>query len=90
MKLSQMIVQALDEKSSPLQQLPHISLEVLRHFSTRKVCDCIILYRLPGALPLKSYVTFSFQCVVKCTHTISNMGPSLTVLFLTIKLLLFD
>ncbi|KAL8586617.1 hypothetical protein ACOMHN_040125 [Nucella lapillus] len=36
MKLSQMIVQALDEKSSPLQQLPHISPDMLRHFTTRK------------------------------------------------------
>ncbi|CAG5121065.1 unnamed protein product, partial [Candidula unifasciata] len=37
MKLSQMVVQALDEKSSPLQQLPHITAEMLRHFTTRKV-----------------------------------------------------
>ncbi|BFZ09267.1 hypothetical protein BsWGS_12306 [Bradybaena similaris] len=36
MKLSQMVVQALDEKSSPLQQLPHITAEMLRHFTTRK------------------------------------------------------
>ncbi|XP_076444580.1 translocation protein SEC63 homolog isoform X2 [Babylonia areolata] len=36
MKLSQMIVQAIDEKASPLQQLPHISPDMLRHFTTRK------------------------------------------------------
>ncbi|KAI8791769.1 translocation protein SEC63 homolog [Biomphalaria glabrata] len=36
MKMSQMVVQALDEKSSPLQQLPHITPEMLRHFTTRK------------------------------------------------------
>lgn len=36
MKLSQMIVQALDEKASPIQQLPHISPDMLRFFITRK------------------------------------------------------
>ncbi|GFO42663.1 translocation protein sec63 homolog [Plakobranchus ocellatus] len=36
MKLSQMVIQALDEKSSPLLQLPHISPDMLRHFMTRK------------------------------------------------------
>ncbi|CAL1544944.1 unnamed protein product [Lymnaea stagnalis] len=36
MKMSQMVVQALDEKSSPLQQLPHITPDILRHFTTRK------------------------------------------------------
>ncbi|BFZ25302.1 hypothetical protein BsWGS_28341 [Bradybaena similaris] len=36
MKLSQMVVQALDEKSSPLLQLPHITADMLRHFTTRK------------------------------------------------------
>jgi translocation protein SEC63 len=37
MKLSQMIVQALDEKASPVQQLPHITPDMLRYFTTRKV-----------------------------------------------------
>ena len=37
MKLSQMIIQALDEKSSPLLQLPYITPDMLRHFMTRKV-----------------------------------------------------
>ncbi|XP_041351703.1 translocation protein SEC63 homolog [Gigantopelta aegis] len=36
MKLSQMIIQAVEEKSSPLQQLPHINSELLRHFVSRK------------------------------------------------------
>lgn len=36
MKLSQMIVQALDEKASPIQQLPHITPDMLRYFTTRK------------------------------------------------------
>nr|KAG5706886.1 hypothetical protein BaRGS_021392 [Batillaria attramentaria] len=36
MKLSQMIVQALDEKASPVQQLPHITPDMLRYFTTRK------------------------------------------------------
>lgn len=36
MKLSQMIVQALDEKASPIQQLPHITPDMLRYFFTRK------------------------------------------------------
>ncbi|RUS73201.1 hypothetical protein EGW08_019047 [Elysia chlorotica] len=36
MKLSQMIIQALDEKSSPLLQLPHLTPDMLRHFMTRK------------------------------------------------------
>ncbi|XP_025097112.1 translocation protein SEC63 homolog [Pomacea canaliculata] len=36
MKLSQMIVQALNEKASPLQQLPHITPDMLRHFTNRK------------------------------------------------------
>ncbi|KAK7107985.1 translocation protein SEC63 homolog [Littorina saxatilis] len=36
MKLSQMMVQALDERGSPLQQLPHINPEMLRYFCTRK------------------------------------------------------
>lgn len=36
MKMSQMVTQALDEKSSPLQMLPHITSDMLRHFTTRK------------------------------------------------------
>ncbi|XP_005098508.1 translocation protein SEC63 homolog isoform X2 [Aplysia californica] len=36
MKMSQMVIQALDEKASPLQQLPHITPDMLRHFTTRK------------------------------------------------------
>ncbi|GFR76794.1 translocation protein SEC63 homolog [Elysia marginata] len=36
MKLSQMIIQGLDEKSSPLLQLPHLTPDMLRHFMTRK------------------------------------------------------
>ena len=49
MKMSQMVTQALDEKSSPLQMLPHITSDMLRHFTTRKVSFtllhslCIIL-----------------------------------------------
>lgn len=37
MKVSQMIIQGLDQKSSPLLQLPHIKPEMLKHFSTKKV-----------------------------------------------------
>ena len=37
MKLSQMIIQAMEEKASPLQQLPHIQPDMLRHFTTRRV-----------------------------------------------------
>ncbi|KAJ8315346.1 hypothetical protein KUTeg_007496 [Tegillarca granosa] len=36
MKVSQMVFQALDQKSSPLLQLPHITPEMLKHFVTRK------------------------------------------------------
>ncbi|KAL5010504.1 hypothetical protein ScPMuIL_012809 [Solemya velum] len=36
MKLSQMIIQALDQKSSPLLQLPHITQEMLKHFVTKR------------------------------------------------------
>lgn len=36
MKVSQMIIQGLDQKSSPLLQLPHIKPEMLKHFSTKK------------------------------------------------------
>jgi len=36
MKCSPMIVQAMWEKSSPVLQLPHISEDILKHFSTRK------------------------------------------------------
>jgi len=37
MKVSQMMTQALEAKSSPLQQLPHIRPDMMRHFITRKV-----------------------------------------------------
>lgn len=37
MKISQMITQALEAKSSPLQQLPHIRADMLRHFVTKRV-----------------------------------------------------
>ncbi|XP_067674081.1 translocation protein SEC63 homolog [Haliotis asinina] len=36
MKLSQMIIQALEEKSSSLLQLPHITQDMLRHFVGKK------------------------------------------------------
>lgn len=36
MKVSQMIIQGLDQKSSPLLQLPHIRPDMLKHFSTKK------------------------------------------------------
>ena len=36
-KLSQMVIQALDAKASPLQQLPHIRPDMLRHFVTKRV-----------------------------------------------------
>lgn len=36
MKVSQMVMQGLDQKSSPLLQLPHIRPEMLKHFSTKK------------------------------------------------------
>jgi translocation protein SEC63 len=36
-KLSQMVIQALDAKGSPLQQLPHIRPDMLRHFVTKRV-----------------------------------------------------
>merc|ERR1719308_721149 len=36
MKCSPMVVQAMWEKSSPVMQLPHISEDMLKHFSTRK------------------------------------------------------
>lgn len=39
MKFSQMVVQALKENKSPLLQLPHISPEHLRYFTTKKVCN---------------------------------------------------
>lgn len=35
-KLSQMVIQALDAKGSPLQQLPHIRPDMLRHFVTKR------------------------------------------------------
>ncbi|XP_064618130.1 translocation protein SEC63 homolog [Liolophura sinensis] len=36
MKLSQMIIQGLEDKSSPLLQLPHITQDMLKHFCTRR------------------------------------------------------
>ena len=36
MKLSAMIVQCLWENQSPLLQLPHLSVEQLKHFHTKK------------------------------------------------------
>lgn len=37
MKLSQMLIQAVDVRSSPLLQLPHITQDMLKHFTTKKV-----------------------------------------------------
>ncbi len=37
MKLSQMTIQGMEEKASPLLQLPHISQDMLRHFVGKKV-----------------------------------------------------
>lgn len=36
MKLSAMIIQCLWETQSPLLQLPHLSTEQLKHFTTKK------------------------------------------------------
>lgn len=36
MKLSQMLIQAVDVRSSPLLQLPHITQDMLKHFTTKK------------------------------------------------------
>ena len=37
MKMSQMIIQGVETKASPLLQLPHIRHDMLRHFVTKKV-----------------------------------------------------
>ena len=37
MKLSQMLIQAVDVRTSPLLQLPHITQDMLKHFTTKKV-----------------------------------------------------
>ena len=37
MKCSQMLVQAMWDRQSPLLQLPHIQTDMLRHFKARKV-----------------------------------------------------
>ena len=37
MKVSQMVIQGLDERSSPLEQLPHIRSDMLRNFVNKKV-----------------------------------------------------
>ena len=39
MRVSQMIIQGLWDTKSPLLQLPHLSQENLRHFTTKKVED---------------------------------------------------
>lgn len=39
-KMSQMVIQALDSKASPLQQLPHIRPDMMRHFVTKRVSLC--------------------------------------------------
>ena len=44
MKLSQMVTQALEAKSSPLQQLPHIRPDMLRHFVTKRVHNFILWF----------------------------------------------
>ncbi|XP_033739797.1 translocation protein SEC63 homolog isoform X2 [Pecten maximus] len=36
MKASQMLIQGLNERSSPLLQLPHIGQDMLKHFNTKK------------------------------------------------------
>nr|XP_022289100.1 translocation protein SEC63 homolog [Crassostrea virginica] len=36
MKLSQMLIQAVDVRTSPLLQLPHITQDMLKHFTTKK------------------------------------------------------
>ncbi|KAK3097244.1 hypothetical protein FSP39_007997 [Pinctada imbricata] len=36
MKVSQMLTQGLDQRSSPLLQLPHIAPDMLKHFTTKK------------------------------------------------------
>lgn len=37
MKLSQMLIQAVDVQTSPLLQLPHITQDMLKHFTTKEV-----------------------------------------------------
>ncbi|XP_062601952.1 translocation protein SEC63 homolog isoform X4 [Saccostrea cucullata] len=36
MKLSQMLIQAVDVRTSPLLQLPHLTQDMLKHFTTKK------------------------------------------------------
>ncbi|XP_048767691.1 translocation protein SEC63 homolog [Ostrea edulis] len=36
MKLSQMLIQGVDQRTSPLLQLPHLTQDMLKHFTTKK------------------------------------------------------
>ena len=46
MKLTQMIVQGLQETKSPLLQLPHFEEEHLRYCVSKKVGSALMLYML--------------------------------------------
>lgn len=40
MKVSQMLIQAMESNASPFLQLPHITKDMLKHFPTEKVHAC--------------------------------------------------
>lgn len=80
MKVSQLMVQGLKDKSSQLRQLPHITDDILKHFKTKKVgerlVNCILIIlslELSCAIPSVVYwLALNFNLVnivVLCSVT---------------------
>ncbi|KAL4233084.1 secretory subunit [Mactra antiquata] len=78
MKMSQMITQALEAKSSPLQQLPHIRPDMLRHFVTKRrniqrIRDLVAMEEEERRLLLRSLSDDEYQDVMNVCATLPNV-----------------
>ncbi|WAR09208.1 SEC63-like protein [Mya arenaria] len=78
MKVSQMMTQALEAKSNPLQQLPHIRPDMLRHFVTRKrnvqrIRDLVAMDDDERRALLRSLTDDEYQDVINVCATLPNV-----------------
>lgn len=77
-KVSQMITQALDAKASPLQQLPHIRPDMLRHFVTKKrnvqrIRDLLAMEEEERRALLRSLTDDEYHDVINVCATLPNI-----------------
>ncbi|XP_052280964.1 translocation protein SEC63 homolog [Dreissena polymorpha] len=78
MKVSQMITQALESKASPLQQLPHIRPDMMRHFVTKRrnvqrIRDLVAMDEEERRALLRNLNDAEYQDVMNVCATMPNV-----------------